>query len=236
MSPVLVPSNPQPGWTWTAVQLRGAEICNSLEQVEWTTNPVQVIVCSHCGTPGCAYGGYVHMSRLAQYVLWTTPQIEVSDDDEPSALYAPLFALRKLGAIAVDPGAWMRWEAVSSKLPKAASLPQANGRAVAEAWALGPGRPVNLGELVPMLRARLLGCDTLNPTDAIGRIERCLGRLQSLAMKPAPGSLQPLASVGASVETLYFDGPKEEDWAALAVKDDLDFPLLDREHIFILSA
>jgi hypothetical protein len=55
-------------------------------------------------------------------------------------------------------------------------------------------------------------------------------------MKPAPGSLQPLASVGASVETLYFDGPKEEDWAALAVKDDLDFPLLDREHIFILSA
>src|SRR6185436_15369737 len=70
--------------TWTRVTCRGLQIANSLEWADWLENPVQVILCDACGHAGCASGGYVHVSRLHEHVLWSAPQIspgsEYADD------------------------------------------------------------------------------------------------------------------------------------------------------------
>jgi hypothetical protein len=54
-----------------------------------------------------------------------------------------------------------------------------------------------------------------------------------LAGSTVNGVLRPPEEIGARVEKLYFDGPASEDWPALALSSNADFPLLDREHAFV---
>ncbi len=84
-----------------------------------------------------------------------------------------------------------------------------------------------------MLRACLLGCDTMEPGEAIDRVHRWIERLSADAATPIAGVLRKPAEVGAQIETLYFDGPSEQDWPALAIRGSADFLLLDHEHAFI---
>ena len=67
-------SSGQSSPVWTRLKYGQVELCNSLEWTDWTPNPVQVQICDACGTPGCASGGYVHISVLNDLVLWTVPQ------------------------------------------------------------------------------------------------------------------------------------------------------------------
>ncbi len=227
-------SSGQPSPTWTSVRCLGKEICNSLEGPEWTENPVQVLLCDACGIEGCASGGYVHLSRLDGFVLWTAPQIPMDPLDEwTETQYGPAFFLGRLGAIAIPEDTWNGWRSLVDGVPSVSQLPPANGPALADAWRLGPGRPMHVGELLPMLQARLLGCDTLETVDAIERVRRWLERLGD---GPIAGTLRRPDAVDARVETLYFDGPAEQDWPAFAVRDDVEFILLDREHAFVPGA
>ncbi len=218
--------------TWTRVHCLGMELCNSLEWTEWAENPVQVILCDACGYAGCGSGGYAHVSRLGPFILWTTPQIDASDD-WAATQYLPLPALDRLGAVAIPEGTWDQWRRIASQLPEASAFSQTNGAALADAWSLGPGRPRNIQELLPMLRARLLGCDTLDPGEAIDRVQRWIERLSANAATVIAGVVRTPDEVGAQVETLYFDGPSDEDWPALAIRGAADFLLLDREHAFV---
>jgi hypothetical protein len=84
-----------------------------------------------------------------------------------------------------------------------------------------------------MLQARLLRCDTVDTGDAIDRVQRWVERLTASAASLVNGVLRPPEELGARVEKLYFDGPAEEDWSALALRANADFPLLDREHAFV---
>jgi len=69
---------PDPHWT----RLRHGQtvLCNSLEWIEWSGNPVQVELCDACGTVGCASGGYVHVSAFGNVVLWTMPNDVTATD------------------------------------------------------------------------------------------------------------------------------------------------------------
>jgi len=206
-------------------------MCNSLEWVDWATNPVQVLLCESCGFHDCGSGGYVHVSYLDGLVLWTAPQIDTSDEWAVGQ-YAAAPALRRWGALAIPKATWDEWRAVAPELPDVSTFSAPNGVAVADAWSLGPGRPTRLDELVPMLRARLLACDTLDTGDAIDRIQRWMGRLTA-STGTIHGALRPPEEIGARVEKLYFDGPAAEDWPALALGDNADFPLFDLEHAFV---
>jgi hypothetical protein len=225
-------SSSQANPRWTRVRWSGIDLCNSLEWADWMRNPVQVRLCDACGCQGCAHGNYVHISNLGDFVLWTTPQVDTRDDWEKRQ-NAPLPALGLLGAVAIPPSTWEQWRVLAPQLPEAPALPKANGLALAEAWILGEGRPTNIQELLPMLRARLLGCDTLEPSEAIERVQRWMERLSVEAATPVAGFLRAPEEVGARVETLYFDGPSEHEWPALAIRGNTDFLLLDREHAFV---
>lgn len=164
---------------WTRVFSGETELCNSLECTEWTQNPVQVQICDACGTVGCASGGYIHLSAIGDYVFWTIPQSnKVSEEiDAPF----PATALVKFGAVAFSNEAWERLHALESEVPEARCASRANGLALLDAWAVGPGRPQAVERLLPILRARLLAGDTLEPAAAIEWIERWLGWFQSRA-------------------------------------------------------
>jgi hypothetical protein len=173
-------SSGQASPTWTRSRCSGVEICNSLGWVDWITNPVQVILCDAWGYEDCASGGYVHVSYLDGLILWTAPQIDTGDDWAVGQ-YAAAPALRRLGAIAIPKGTWDGWRAVMPELPEVSAFSAPNVAVVADAWSLGPGRPTRLNELVPMLQARLLGCDTVDTGDAIDRVTALGGAIDRLS-------------------------------------------------------
>ncbi len=71
---------------------------------------MQTILCDACGHVQCASGGWVHISRLGEYVLWSAPQSSEHEDE------SELYTLRALA--------------------RAGQLPIANHAAVADAWTL----------------------------------------------------------------------------------------------------
>ncbi len=216
---------------WTRSHFDSVELFNALEYIVWAANPVQVVLCDACGYEGCAVVGYVHLSYLDGFVLWTTPQIDSADDWETTQ-YATAWPLNRFGALAIPQVVWDEWR-VLAPLPEGRSLAPPNGAVIADAWYLGHGRPTQLRELVPMLKERLLGCDTLSPDDAIGRVEREVQRLLDPSASYIGATLRSPSALGARVETLYLDGRSDEDWPAFAVHNEVTYLLLDRENALV---
>ena len=76
-----------------------------------------------------------------------------------------------------------------------------------------------------MLRRRLVGADTLEKEDAVALVERTLeGLLASRAY-----AIARVETMGARVETLYFDGPGSEDWPAFVITGQQVMPALTSE-------
>jgi hypothetical protein len=221
-------SSAQASPVWTRVLCRGMQITNSLEWVEWTENPVQVVLCDACGYAQCASGGYVHVSRWNDCVLWSAPQ-RTGDDDLADEEYETPRMLRTVGALAIPIAVWNDWATAIGRLPRANRIIQSNHAAVADAWVLGRGR--STGTIVPYLRDRLVGCDTLEREQAIALVEQTLARLRTNEEAPYEQPLLSATACQARIETLYFDGPGELDWPAFAFLEDRMFIALDRQRI-----
>jgi hypothetical protein len=223
-------SSGQANPSWTRVMFREKMLINSLEWMDWTDNPVQLLLCEACGTIQCEYGGYVHVSRLDDFVLLTAPQLD-DENERVHDQFAPHFALEQFGAIAIPPSVWAQWRTQDAELPDAVTFAPANGRALAEAWSLGPGRPKRLEDLLKSLKHRLVACDSLDPESALRRVEHWLGHFSTNV--PMASRVVAPSELGARIETLYFDGPGNEDWPALAITDERDYVALDREHVLV---
>ena len=221
-----------PNPTWMRLRKGRTELCNSLEWTDWSTNPVQVQLCDACGCVGCAAGGYVHVSTLHGFVIWTMPQLP-DQVELAEARCFPATALKVLGAIGFPDDTWASIRASVPDVPAASTFPQANGRALAEAWALGPDRPTKLRDLLPMLRARLLGADTLEVGAAIHWVQHWLDWFSNVADSTVAGTIGAPEVHDGQIETFYFDGPSKEDWPALARHGEMYVPVLDRDHVFL---
>jgi hypothetical protein len=108
---------------WTLVRCRGERLTNALNWVDWSENPVQVELCEECGVDGCAAGGYVHVSRLDDMVLWTAPHVD-PDDEFASHQYAPSRLIVRHETIAIPVTTWDEWRA-RFDLPAADTFPAA---------------------------------------------------------------------------------------------------------------
>jgi hypothetical protein len=217
---------------WTRVKYEQTVLCNSLEWTEWGANPVQVEICDACGTVGCASGGYVHVSALGDLVLWTIPNHVAPDDAEVTRLF-PATALEKFGSVAFSVGLWELLRIAANEVPAFGALTHANGRALRNAWAVGPTRPKAVDRLLPMLRSSLIAADTLDVADAIQWIEHWLRWFDERAGTEVEGVLTSPESTGATIEKLYFDGPGTDDWVALAKVHNDFVPAFGPNHIFI---
>lgn len=203
-------SSSQPNPTWTRLRLDGKVIANSVTGLDWDDNPRQAVVCDHCGTIQCESGGWVHISRLGEFVLWTLPQIPEEDT------LVGLTPLRTYGALAFPKLLWNSWN-----VPRADFYPLANERAIVDAWVLGPGREPET--IVDVMHERMIGCDTLSKDEAIAIVERTLQNRGAIEKE-----IVLLEDVGARLETIYFEGP---DWPAFAFAGHSTFVALDRRHL-----
>jgi hypothetical protein len=221
-------SNP----VWTRVKYVQTVLCNSPEWTPWSANPVQVEICDACGSVGCASGGYVHVSALGDVVLWTLPgHLTAIDAEEPGPF--PATAIEKFGSVAFPVGVWEAFRTAAVEVPKIESLNRADGRALHDAWAVGQTLPKALDQLMPLLRACLLGADTLEVAEAIHWIEHWLRWFDERARTEVQGVLTSPEIADATIEKLYFDCPRMADWAGLARVGDAFVPALGPSCIFI---
>ena len=79
-----------------------------------------------------------------------------------------------------------------------------------------------------------MACDSLEPTDAIERITRWIDRLKDTSASLANASLYKPTTLGARIETFYFDRFADEDWPALAISGEADYLLLNQNHALVL--
>jgi len=220
---------------WTRAHSGGFLLTNSVEWVEWSDNPVQVIICAACGYSHCASGDYVHISRLGDLVLWSVPQFDESDEWMASQ-YTPPAAVRRFGAIGVPESEWRRLHALSDRVPSSQAIAPATRRALADSWRLsaqGPARAERLESVLPTLRRQLRATDSLAPDGAIERLEPLVAWLAEDPEAPVEGRICRAGSVGATVTTLSFDGSREHDWPALAFVASQPVLALSRDLVFI---
>ena len=212
---------------WTRARCGGAELCNSLEWTEWNTNPVQVQICDACGTAGCASGGYVDITVLKDFVLWTVPRIG------KDGRFFPASIISRFGSVVFPRQVWNRFQSAAVEVPEQASFSRADGRSVRDAWAVGQNRPEADDVLVAWLRDRLLAADSLDTTAAIRWVEHWLNSFAERADSVLSGTITSSQGIGARVEKLYFDGPADDDWPALAEYRGSLVPVLGPDHIFV---
>jgi hypothetical protein len=201
---------------------RGKVLCNSLGSVDWLETPTQVEICDHCGTPGCASGGYVHVSRVGDLILWTSPQIS-DEDDFARGQHTAAWPRATFSALVFPRSTWIDLAAKFLGMPLSDQVVDVNGRAICDAWMhrAGPDRPPR--DLAEALRVTLVACDTLDNTAAFDAVDHWLDRLLSLNSDSAPRLLASSHPHG-QIETLYFDGPGSADWAAFALIEGRPFP------------
>lgn len=225
-------SSGQASPTWTRVRCEGMEITNALEWLDWTSNPVQAVLCDACGHESCASGGFVHVSRWDQYVLWSMAQSD--DTGLPDDDFQPPRVIRTLGALAIPVATWNGWAGAIPEVPRADRLDRANYAAIADAWILGPAR--SRDSIATHLRDRLVGGDTLDKNEAIALVERVMTTFRANALAPFEQRLLSVTEMNARIETLHFDGSSELDWPAFAFSGDEMFVALDQERLVRFQA
>jgi hypothetical protein len=129
--------------------------------------------------------------------------------------------------------AWDLLRSAAHEVPDIRRLPPSDGNALRDAWSAGQRRPQSADDLLPLLRNRLLAADTLEPAVAIEHIERWLNWFQQRAGIAVGAVVQRADEIGATIEKLYFDGPGENDWAALARYRDSYMPTLGTNHVLV---
>jgi hypothetical protein len=229
-------SSEQQNPDWVRLRFRDQLLCNSMSWVDWSTNPVQVEICEQCGVIHCASGGYVQISRLGDLIVWTRPT-SPRDDNGTLPEYRASSGIRHFGAIAIPVAVWNQWRQQMT-LPEAADLPIMTGDDLVALWLAGIPRSSQCGvveEVVPMLQRNLLAADTLDVEAAIQTVGRVIGRMQAWTKRPLVGAIKTAATTNARVESLYCDGPKFEEWPAIASIGDDYFPALSREWIAVLD-
>lgn len=185
--------------------LDGRVVWDAVEPLDGP-DPVQLVVCAHCGTPGCSAEGYANVSVAGSHVLWTRAQGD-------AALCRTADAIEQAGGLAFAPGAW---GALRERLgaPDPAALPAADARVFLDALLadIGCETAAEAGE---RLRRDLLAASTLPVGDAVRAVTELL---DALAGGP-PDAWELRAVAAGAPETLYLDGPRVVEWTLLAWYD-----------------
>lgn len=217
---------------WIRAKCDTVELCNSLGWVEWCKNPVQVQLCRQCGTSGCASGGYIHLSTLNEFVLWTAPQTNGGLGVDQ---ISPATVIGKLGAVAFQLDVWSQFRGQANVIPDARRIPPATGAAIRDAWIVGPNRPRGDKRFRDWLHRRAIAADSLEIAEALAWVEYWLEWCDSKASEATAGSIASAEDCGALIETLYFEGPGTHDWPALAQVGGRIVPALSPTHVFLPS-
>jgi hypothetical protein len=144
-----------------------------------------------------------------------------SHDEWKASRYAPLWALRQGAALFPLP-VWQALRERFAMLPAADSLPATTRRMLAQAWcAEVRGRLVgsSLGDTISKAGQYVLASDRWDRDDALRVLRLVADWFAEDPQAAMRGELVGAAWAGMSVETFYTDGPREEDWPAIGLRD-----------------
>lgn len=102
----------------------GLELVNMVDAANWDEDPVQVVVCDHCGCVQCQPGNWVSVRRLGEWVVMvaTTKGYGSADPFERGEFTPPKW-LRTRGAPLVPGAIWDEARAGGAALPRSDALP-----------------------------------------------------------------------------------------------------------------
>jgi len=83
---------------WTQIRFARETLCNSVEFVDWDSDPVQLTICDFCGTPGCSSGGYARVTTTGSQLLLVEPELSFDGEE---ASYSASHLLRRFGALVI---------------------------------------------------------------------------------------------------------------------------------------
>ncbi|HMJ00744.1 MAG TPA: hypothetical protein VK488_12980 [Gaiellaceae bacterium] len=229
---------------WTKLICDGVELSNAITWVEWFDEAepaVQVQLCEACGIPGCQSGGYVHVSRLGNHVLWTHPHIDPSDSFA-SYQYRPSEAVSTHGAVAFPIRQWNSWSEELAGLPPATEFARTMRRDLLSAWqSEAPlfGRWDSPDQLLSMARERAVAGEPSEPSDALESLDALVRWFREAPDDFVDGELVPFSAGERTGETLYFDVPDTFDrpvlreWTPLARREGRVTPLFGGELVLV---
>jgi len=125
-----------------ALMADGLELVNMVKAANWEEDPVQVVVCDHCGCVKCQSGNWVSCRRLGDWVLMvaSTKGYGSADAFTRDELSAPSW-LRSRGAPLIPAAIWEQARERGVALPPSSSLPELTWReALLEAQVEAPRR------------------------------------------------------------------------------------------------
>jgi hypothetical protein len=229
---------------WTKLICAGVELSNAITWVEWFDEDepaVQVQLCEACGIAGCESGGYVHVSRLGEHILWTHPHIDPSDSFA-SYQYRPSEAVATHSAVAFPITHWNGWSEELRGLPVATKFPGTTRRDLLFAWqSEAPlfGRWDSPDQLVSLARERAVAGEPSEPDGALESLDALVRWFREEPEGVIDGELVPLDADEWTVETLFFDVPDTFDrpvlreWAPLARREGRATALFGGEFVLV---
>ena len=204
----------------------GHVLTNAVNELDWSEEPVEILLCQRCMIPGCTQENGATVTRLGDQVLFTVPSGMGNDASWTDMHQRATNALWALGGIAFSPEAWSCW--VSFGAPPPAQLPRTPRSALESAWRASAPHVLRTGlgqSFDQPMRETFL---TTAPTE-VADPKRLLRKLESWFAQapdaPVEGQLVHPARDGATLVTLTFDaGASVEDWHAFVLFGDQVLP------------
>lgn len=211
---------------WTRLLCGGVQLSNAVGSVDWFDEPaVQVELCEACGHAHCESGGYVHVSRLGDRVLWTRPHIDENDPFE-AYQYRAAEPVRANGAVAIPAEVWDDLQERFPHWPSADRFPIATRADLFAAWYLEaplPDARTLPAQLLALVRELVVASDPSPAVDALECLASLVTWFTAAPDEPIAGDLVEASADGAVVETLHldvpdtFDRPTLREWPAFAM-------------------
>lgn len=211
----------------------GVKLIDPLEHIDWTHNPVQLILCS-CGVEGCTRDQYIHLSRLGNFALWTHP-VEDADADEVT-MRSPHRAIHAHGAVCIERAMWTYLGSAHPNVPAFEALAPLTYEALLCAWLqpiLIQGRGTPRPWLPHALAEQILSCDTLDNAWASEWVRHHITRLMEDPKRAVEGQLVPVSAHRAQVEMLYLGRPSWVDVPLFALHHDAMRLLIGRDWMLL---
>jgi hypothetical protein len=210
----------------------GFELSNNLRDVDWDANPVHFHICG-CGSSRCSISGLAHVSEFGGDMLLSYPQ------NPPNDLGWGLpDAIARRGPAIITQQAWEQLKASVPELPDIGELPQANGRAMLEAWLADVGRAFDTQEEADTIRLiadQLLCAQTLDIDEAKKYLENLSSWLLSNQELGISGRAIDVVDSDYTMEKLYIDASPVYEWAAFCIRGVEVYPVFGGKKVLVLQ-
>lgn len=216
---------------WTKLIAGGVVLSNSIERADWLADPVQAIVCDHCGLAMCARIGLARIVRLADYLLWLPPRLP----DVPDRRRGGLSEMNLISAtVMMRKATWDSLRERFPNLPASEYYPQAIRRDLGQVWLGEMPAAVRVKELNGLTRGlrEVLASNPLDLDRARELIQRTVGWVIQGLDEPVHGQVATVQECGGAINTFYFDGPPFSEWPAFVMGRDNSF-VLGEDFVFI---